>query len=354
MIMGRAETALAKTADDQESFQDLLEILKASERSAELIRQLLAFARKQVANPRILNLNDTIGAMLKMLRRVIGEDIELVWHPGSGLKAVRMDPSQVDQVLVNLLVNARDAISGVGRVIIETGNCTLSEAQGVQAAGLPGGEYVQLAVSDTGSGMDRETLSHLFEPFFTTKEVGKGTGLGLATIFGITKQNQGGITVSSEPGKGSTFTIYLPCTAVEIEEMMPPVEKTGKASRGSETILLVEDEEALLQLGVDTLGDLGYFVLAANTPIEALRLVDEYDGEIQLLITDVVMPEMNGKELAHQILSRQPKVKCLFMSGYTADIIAENGVLEDGVFFIQKPFPLKDLAEQVRQALGKP
>lgn len=352
VIMGHAETALVKTTPHQAGYQDLQEIFKAAQRSADLTRQLLAFARKQTIRPMVLNLNDTVASMLKMLKRMIGEDIELIWRPGVELKPVKIDPSQVDQLLANLLVNARDAFSGEGQIMIETSNVTLNEADFAQYAGLVAGEYALLTVSDTGSGMDQETLSHLFEPFFTTKEVGKGTGLGLATVFGIVKQNNGNIYAASQPGKGTTFKIYLPSYDVEVLPASP-VERSETRLEGTETILMVEDEEMLLELGQEALDKLGYVILAANTPAEALRIAQEYDGVIHLLITDVVMPGMNGKKLAEQLNLLQPGIKCLFMSGYTTDIIGDHGVLGEDVFFIQKPFLLTDLAAKARQVLEK-
>jgi CheY-like chemotaxis protein len=290
--------------------------------------------------------------MLKMLKRMIGEGIELIWRPGSELKPVKIDPSQVDQLLANLLVNARDALSGEGQIMIETSNVTLNEADCAQYAGLFAGEYTLLTVSDTGSGMDQETLSRLFEPFYTTKEVGKGTGLGLATVFGIVKQNNGNIYVASQPGKGTTFKIYLPGYDVKVLPASP-VERSETRPGGAETILMVEDEETLLELGQEALVKLGYVILAATKPAEALRIAQEYDGAIHLLITDVVMPGMNGKKLAEQINLLQPGIKCLFMSGYSSEIIGDQGVLGKDVFFIQKPFLWKDLAAKVRQVLEK-
>ncbi len=350
VIMGHAETALATIAPDQSGYQDLLEILTASERSADLIRQLLTFSRKQIISPRILNINDSISNLLKMLKRLIGEDIELVWQPGSDLKPVLIDPSQLDQVLINLMVNARDAIPGVGKIAIKTGSVLVDERDVSQFKGMDSGQYLLLTVSDNGCGMDDATLSHLFEPFFTTKEVGKGTGLGLATIFGIIKQNNGNIYVSSKPGEGTTFNIYLPVCDAEVVPDHPHQEEVAPR-RGSEKILMVEDEEALLQLGVDALEDSGYTVLAANTPEEALRLMQEHSVSVDLIITDVVMPKMNGKELVKQIRLLHPGIKCLFMSGYTADIIADQGVLDKDIFFIQKPFSLNSLTVMARQVL---
>jgi CheY-like chemotaxis protein len=285
-----------------------------------------------------------------MLRRLIGEDIELVWIPGADLWPVKIDPSQIDQLLVNLCVNARDAITGVGKVIIETENTTFDGAYCNVHPGFIRGEYVMLAVSDDGCGMNKDVLDHLFEPFFTTKELGKGTGLGLSTVYGIVKQNEGFINVYSEPGWGTAFKIYLPRFVGEAVESM--AESTAETPKGrGETVLLVEDEALILDVGRAMLERLGYTVLTANTPGEALRQAKAHASEIQLLITDVVMPEMNGRGMAKLIRDTKPGLKCLFTSGYTANVIAHRGVLEEGVNFLQKPFSMEDLASKVRQAL---
>jgi PAS domain S-box-containing protein len=352
VILGHAELALMKADPAQPLHADLVEIQKAAQRSADLTRQLLAFARKQIVAPRILELNDTVAGMLKMLQRLIGEDIDLAWLPGAKLWPVKMDSSQIDQVLANLCVNARDAIDGVGKVTIETDNIAFDEAYCADHAGFVSGEYVMLAVSDDGRGMEKEVLEHLFEPFFTTKGVGEGTGLGLATVYGIVKQNQGFINVYSEPGTETTFRIYLPrhvgkAAQARLEGPAEPV------SSGQETVLLVEDESAILNMGRKMLEKLGYLVVTAGTPGEAIRLAEEHAGEIHLLRTDVVMPEMNGRDLARRLLSLYPDLKRLFMSGYTANVIAHRGVLEEGVHFIQKPFSMKDLGFKVREALER-
>jgi CheY-like chemotaxis protein len=288
--------------------------------------------------------------MLKMLRRLIGEDIDLAWMPGKNLWPVKMDPSQIDQILANLSVNARDAIEGVGKITIETLDITFDEAYCAAHTDFTPGEYVLLAVSDDGCGMDKETQSKLFEPFFTTKAVGEGTGLGLATVFGAVKQNNGFINVYSEPGHGTTFKIYLPRHMGKAEQ----IQAKGLASpaeRGHETILLVEDEQAILEMTTMMLKHLGYRVLAASTPCEAIRLAEQHAGELHLLMTDVVMPEMNGRDLARRLLSLYPDIKRLFMSGYTANVIAHHGVLEEGVHFIQKPFSMMNLADKLRETL---
>ncbi|MEW6519816.1 MAG: PAS domain S-box protein [Thermodesulfobacteriota bacterium] len=350
VILGFAEMALDQLDQSQPLFEHLQAIRNAAVRSAELTRQLLAFARKQTAVPRVLDLNETVEGMLKMLRRLIGEDINLVWLPDSNLWPVKMDPSQIDQILANLCVNARDAIAAVGKVIIETSRVTFDEAYCAERPGFIPGDFVMLAVSDDGQGMDRETLDKIFEPFFTTKGVGQGTGLGLATVYGIVKQNNGFINVYSEPGRGSTFKIYLPRHAAATGQMRQE-SQAAPAAPGHETILLVEDEAAILEITRLMLEKLGYQVLTASTPGEAIRLAREHAGEIHLLITDVVMPEMNGPELAAKLLSLYPGLRSLFMSGYTGNVIAHHGILGDGINFIQKPFLKKTLAAKVREVL---
>ncbi len=351
VILGHAELALEQVDPDQPLHADLAEIRKAALRSADLTRQLLAFARKQTVAPTVLDLNDTVSGMLTMLHRLIGENIDVAWQPAADLWPVKVDPSQIDQILANLCLNARDAIAGVGTLTIETGNRTFDERDCGAIDGCDPGDYVLLALSDNGGGMDKETLALLFEPFFTTKVLGKGTGLGLATVYGIVKQNHGFITVDSELNQGTTFKIYLPRHA----GITAHARSEGDAHplpRGRETILLVEDEPAILTMTKTMLEHQGYAVLAANTPGAAIRLAREHAGEIHLLVTDVVMPEMNGRDLAQHLLSEYPHLRRLFMSGYTADVIAPHGVLDDGVHFIQKPFTRKDLARKVREALG--
>ncbi len=350
VIIGRAEMALEHDVPTDKLKHNLDEILKAGLRSADLTRQLLGFARKQTAIPKILDLNDTISGMLKMLRRLIGEDIDLSWQPGLDLWKVKIDPSQVDQILANLVVNARDAISGVGAITMRTENVVIDDSKRAKTPEFIPGQYVLLTVGDTGTGMSREVCEKIFEPFFTTKEVGKGTGLGLSTVYGIVKQNDGFIYAASEPGKGTTFKVYLPRSEAETAHV-PPEEAAGKRPAGTETILLVEDDKAILNLSKMILENLGYTVLAARTPGHAIRLAEEHPGDIHLLITDVVMPEMNGRELAEKLSAIRPDLKCLYMSGYTADVIAHRGILDEGLNFIQKPFRSDDLAVRVRQVL---
>jgi CheY-like chemotaxis protein len=287
--------------------------------------------------------------MLAMLKRLIGEDINLTWLPGAGLWKVKADPSQIDQIMANLCVNARDAIVGGGTIIVETLNCTFDAAYCANHAGFVPGDYVRVSVADNGCGMDKATLSKIFEPFFTTKGIGKGTGLGLATVYGIVKQNRGSVNVYSEPGQGTVLTVYLPKDsgdAVSREAQQPKF-----IMGGSETILVVEDESAILEMATDMLQHLGYTVLSAISPSEALKKCGMHSGKVDVLMTDVIMPEMNGRELAQRLLVNQPWIKCLFMSGYTADIIGQQGVLDEGIHFIQKPFSHSLLAAKVREVL---
>jgi PAS domain S-box-containing protein len=350
VILGNVELVLDRIGPDDSLHADLEEIRKAAQRSADLTRQLLAFARKQTIAPKVLDLNKTVEGMLKMLRRIIGEDIALDWKPGQGLWPVKMDPAQIDQMLTNLCVNARDAIAGVGKITVETRNTALDEEYCAQQTGFTPGEYVMLIVNDDGCGMDSKTLLLLFEPFFTTKEMGKGTGLGLATVYGAVKQNNGFINVYSEPGHGTIFNIYLPRHTAQPGPLSKkvPVQAT---ERGHEIILLVEDEPAILKMTTIMLQRQGYTVLASSCPDEAIRLASEHAGWIDLIMTDVIMPKMNGRDLAKTISSTCPSLKRLFMSGYTADIIAQHGVLDEGEHFIQKPFSLKDLGVKLREVL---
>ncbi len=350
VILGFTEMALDLVGPSKPVQKCLEEVRKAAEHSTKLVQQLLAFARKQIIAPVVLDLNDTVTGMLKMLQRLIGEDIHIVWQPGPNLWAACMDPGQIDQILANLCVNARDAITGVGKLTIETANHVFDADYCARHAGFKPGDFVMMAVSDNGCGMDQQTLANLFEPFFTTKEVGQGTGLGLSTVYGIVKQNNGFINVYSEPDQGSCFKIYLPRHSAEVESTAKLV--PDRIVRGSETILLVEDEPSLLNMATAMLDMWGYQILAANTPGEALRLAREHTGHIDLLMTDVIMPEMNGRELARELKSRHPALKCLFMSGYTANVIAHHGVLDGGVHFVQKPFGMKELSAKVREALA--
>ncbi|MBI5380776.1 MAG: response regulator [Opitutae bacterium] len=326
------------------------EIQKAAQRSADLTRQLLAFARKQTVSPQVVDLNAAVFGTLKLLQRLIGESIQLVWVPGRDLWAIKIDPSQIDQILANLTVNARDAIAGAGQISITTGNVVIDRDQTEANPDAVLGDFVQLVVSDTGHGMDRETHAHLFEPFYTTKGVGEGTGLGLATVYGIVKQNGGFINVNSAPGRGTEIKIYLPrCGDAPASASTATV---APSLRGTETVLLVEDEAQILQLGRRILERNGYTVLSARQPAEALQIVAQHTAPIHLLITDVVMPQMNGRELQERLVAMKPGLRCLFMSGYTADVIAHQGVLTEGINFIQKPFSNESLCRAVREILG--
>ena len=350
VILGYTELALDGTPPDQPLYAGLLEIRKATERSANLTRQLLAFARKQTIAPRMMDMNETVEGMLKMLRRVIGEQVELEWRPGKSLGPVKMDPTQVDQILVNLCVNARDAIGERGGIVIETGSAVLDAAACAGREDVMPGDFVKLTVSDNGCGMTAETMAHIFEPFFTTKGVGEGTGLGLATVHGIARQNKGLIEVRSELGKGTTFDVYLPRHAEQAE---PAVEKPEEKPMvpGSATILLVEDEPAILNMVRSLLERQKYNVLSTSSPIEAIRIAGDHPGQIDLLMTDMVMPEMSGRDLASNLPSLQPGMRCLFMSGHSDEMLTRHGILDAGVHFIQKPFTMKGLAAKVVEVL---
>lgn len=353
VILGNASLGLGEIAPNHPVHEYLEEIQTSATRSADLTRQLLAFASRQTVKPRVIDLNDTIAGMLKMLHRLIGEDIQLAWIPGSDLGPVKMDPSQIDQILANLAVNARDAIRGVGTVTIETSGLLCQDEKTQQRFGnCRMGEYVLLTVRDTGRGMDEETKAHIFEPFYTTKESGKGVGLGLATVFGIVKQNHGFIEVKSAPGEGSTFTIGLPKSERPMQQECVDPAVTPRQG-GHETLLLVEDEQSILRLGQEALQRLGYRILTADNPTRALDLARHHNGDIHLLITDVVMPDMNGRELAQLLSALIPGLQCLFMSGYTADIIARRGVLDERVHFLQKPFTVDALASKIRAILNE-
>lgn len=350
VIIGYAELALFKVDEAQPLYSDLQEIIKAAKRSADITRQLLTFARKQTIIPVVLDLNQAVEGMIKMLSRLIGEDIDLIWIPDASPCPVKMDPVQVDQILANLCVNARDSITDVGKVTIETSNTVFDEKYCSDHFGFVKGEYVMLAISDNGCGMDNETIGQIFEPFFTSKGVGQGTGLGLSMVHGIVKQNNGFINVYSEPGKGTTFRVYLPRdTGQSVVKLQ---EKVAQYPMGhGETVLVVEDEPELLALEKKILEKLEYRVLTAGTPGEAIRLAEEQAGKIQLLITDIIMPDMNGKALAERLQTLCPGMKIMFMSGYTANMIAHQGVLDEGVNFIQKPFAMHDLAVKVSESL---
>ena len=351
VIIGNTEMAMRTVSRSEPVYRLLQDVFSAGIRSADLTRQLLAFARRQTVIPKVLDLNDTISGTLKMLQRLIGENIDLGWHPGHKLWKVKIDPSQVDQILANLTVNARDAVGKTGKIKIETSNMICDESFCADLPESIPGEYVMLAVSDDGCGMNKEILLKIFEPFFTTKKEGQGTGLGLATVYGIVKQNGGFVNVESEPGQGTIFRIYLPRHGDKRNDTHED-EEEPEVQGGTETVLIVEDEEPVLKLSQAMLEVLGYTVLAANGKDQALEIARNYPEKIHLLLTDVVMPDMNGKELADRIQKVKPELKCLYMSGYTSDIIARQGILEEGVKFISKPFSVQDLATKIREVLG--
>ncbi|MBT3387904.1 MAG: PAS domain S-box protein [Desulfobacula sp.] len=352
VIMGYTELAMTEVEDPTGRLQaDLNQVLKAGRRATDITRQLLAFARKQTIAPLSLDLNENVETMLKMLRRLIGEDIDLAWLPGKNLWPVKMDPSQIDQILANLCVNARDAIEGVGKITIQTGTRILDTSFCADHTGFVPGKFVLLAIRDNGCGMDKEILNNIFEPFFTTKAIDKGTGLGLATVYGIVQQNKGFINVESEFGKGTTVNIYLPRHKSKAVEVQEEISKKIPQARG-ETILLVEDDLPILKLTEKILKGLGYEVLVANTPKKAIKIAREHKGNVHLLVTDVIMPEMNGLELSKQLKPFYSEIKCMFMSGYTADAIEHHGVLDEGTHFLKKPFSSKELAIIVRKAIG--
>ena len=353
VILGYAELSLAQAAPGSTMHDNLGEILDAARRSAAITRQLLAFARKQTMEPQVLDLNATVEGMLKILQRLIGEDLQLRWLPGDDLWPVHLDPSQVDQLLANLCINARDAIAHGGTILIETENCTLDDDYCRHHAGCHSGDHVRLAVSDTGCGMDAQTMGKIFEPFFTTKSPGLGTGLGLSTVYGIVTQNGGMIDVSSEVGKGTTFSIYLPRHKGG-EDKKEVLGETAQGEGGAETILIVEDEAAILRLAARILGEAGYRVYTATNPSQAAQLAAAIDGPLHLLLADVIMPEMNGRELERLLRPLRPQMKSLFMSGYPAGYIGERGILADGVNFLQKPFTAESLIGKVRQLLATP
>jgi PAS domain S-box-containing protein len=327
------------------------EILLAGHRAAALTRQLLAFSRKQVAEPRVISLNDVVADARKMLSRLIGDDVEIITHLDADLGSVVADSSQMNQVLMNLAINARDAMPDGGRIIMETMNADLDECYAAQHAGMEAGPYVLLSITDTGAGMTQEVVQHIFDPFFTTKAIGAGTGLGLSTVYGIVKQAGGWIWVYSEPGKGSTFKVYLPRAAAAPEPLTEPV-LAAETLRGSETVLVVEDQPEVRKLTLAMLESQGYRLLEAASGSEALSLSERYREPIHLLITDVAMPGMTGKELATRLVTLRPSLRTLYTSGYTANAIAHEGVLDAGVAYLPKPFSAAQLAAKVREVLS--
>jgi len=350
-IKGCSEILLQECDAQDPRREEAEEIQKAAERATSLTRQLLAFGRRQILQPQVLDLKKVVTNMNKMLQRVIGEDIQLLTVLEPKLRPVKVDPGQIEQVIMNLAVNARDAMPRGGRLTIETANVFLDEDYAQRHVSVKPGSYVMLAVSDNGCGMDQETQSHLFEPFFTTKEKGKGTGLGLSTVYGIVKQSGGNIWAYSELGRGTTFKIYLPMVTQAVKEKYARPERRRISARGAETILLVEDEKAVRMMIRKTLQSKGYTVLEAQHGQEALSICEDYSGPIHLMVTDVVMPLMSGKELAEQLAPQRPEMKVLYMSGYPDNSIVQHGVLEPGTEFLQKPFTLNTLEAKVREIL---
>ncbi|GAB4267577.1 MAG: hypothetical protein Kow0029_02130 [Candidatus Rifleibacteriota bacterium] len=350
VILGHAEMALLETNDNDLFRVDLENIIAAARRSAELTQQLLAFARKQTNVPQIFDLKESVGQLLKMLKRLIGENIDLVFNASEHAAIVKMDPTQIDQILINLVLNAKEAIDGSGKIVIKT---EISEVKDKNdfIDFLQPGHYCVLSVSDDGCGMTKEVQEQIFEPFFTTRPEGKGTGLGLATVYGIVKQNKGDIRVYSEPGRGTTFKVYLPLV-IEAEAGEALLKKEKEELRiGNETILLIEDDALLLRLTNSMLARLGYNVLTAHSPEAALKIVDDYQDNIDMVLTDVVMPGMNGRELFGLISKKRPALKCLYISGYPADVLSSQDSLLHDYVLLEKPFNLLKLSKKLRQIL---
>jgi len=350
VVLGHTEILEDYAGRDSRLRQSVEAIHNATKRASSLTMQLLAFSRKQVVEPKILDLNASVREIEKLLHRVIGEDIQLIIRLQPDLGAMQIDPGQLDQILMNLVVNARDAMPNGGKLILETSDVTLEEPYVGQHLGAATGSFVLLSISDTGCGMDQETLSHIFEPFFTTKEKGKGTGLGLSTVYGIVKQCGGYVMAYSELSRGTTFKIYFPrCSGVP--EALRPPDWRAEVPGGKETVLLVEDETALRELTCGLLERAGYTVLEAANVEDAIQLSENAECKIDLLLTDVVMPGMDGHELSHYLTSRSPALKVLYMSGYTDDVIVHRGVLDRGTTLLQKPFGRSALLGKVREVL---
>jgi CheY-like chemotaxis protein len=351
VITGYSELLQLSLSPEDPRHKQAAEIGKAGMRAASLTRQLLAFSRKQVTQPVVLDLNSVVTDIDKMLRRLIGEDIDLAIVRDSKLNNVRVDRGHMEQVLMNLAVNARDAMPQGGKLLIETKNTKLDDSYLSLHPFAKPGKYVAISVSDTGCGMDKEVQSHIFEPFFTTKEVGKGTGLGLSMVYGIVKQSEGHISVYSEPGKGTTFRIYLP--TVEAKSASPATVEPRPVLHGSETVLLVEDEVALRELARGFLQSHGYTVLEAGDGSAAIQLINQHEGTVHLLLTDLIMPGMSGRELAETLTSSRPTLKVIYMSGYTHDLITQHGVLDNSTELVEKPFSVESLLAKVRTVLDE-
>ena len=351
-IRGYSELIESSLAPDDPRARDVKAILKAAESCSQLTSQLLAFSRKQTIEPRIVDINQRMNRSQKILLRLIEEDIELRLVSAEDLWRTKVDPGQLDQILINLVINARDAMPNGGNLTIETANVSIDEEFCRNHIGAVPGEFVMLAVSDDGYGMEKEVLDNIFEPFFTTKEMGKGTGLGLSTVYGIIKQHGGFIHADSEPGEGTSVRIYLPRVRGEVEEIVEPDKKT--VVPGKETVLLAEDQEMVRTLTRKMLENNGYRVLEAESGSDAYRMFKKYAEEIHLLLTDVEMPEMNGKELYERVVSIKPDIRVLYMSGYPDDIIAHRGVLDEDTALIEKPFDIKKLLRKVREVLDAP
>jgi two-component system cell cycle sensor histidine kinase/response regulator CckA len=351
VILGQSEILLERS-QDKGMIRGLEMIRESARRGATLTRQLLAFGRRQVLEPKVLNLNSVLADIEKLLQRVIGEDIELNFQTHAKIGSVKADPGQLEQVVVNLATNARDAMPSGGKLTFATANVDLDEACADRRVVVRPGRYVQLVVSDTGCGMDKETQSHIFEPFFTTKEQGKGTGLVLATVYGIVKQSGGYIWVESEPGRGTAFKIYLPMVQAAAESPQY-VERSQALSRGPETILVVEDDASLREVTCEFLRSSGYVVISAGSPEEALHLAERHDGPIDFLLTDVILPKMNGRELATRLSETRPAMKVLYVSGYTDGVVRDgvHGALEEGLEFLQKPCTRRALTWKIREIL---
>ncbi|MGO9567735.1 MAG: ATP-binding protein [Desulfomonilaceae bacterium] len=349
-VLGYSSMLLHESQQDDARHEKLIHIAHAAERAAGLTRQLLAFSRKQVLDVNILRIDRVITAMEEMLNRLIGEDIELRTVHSSSLGLVNADPGQIEQILMNLVVNARDAMPNGGKITIETSNVLLDEEYAKAHPDVEAGSYVMFAVSDSGQGIESETMTLIFDPFFTTKEKGVGTGLGLATVYGIVKQHRGHVGVSSEVGRGTTFQVYLP-RVLDQSETVHETQSAEAKPQGKETVLVVEDDEIVRNLAAEVLDTLGYSTLSARDPERALAISRSHEGPIHLLLTDVVLPQMDGRSLFKSLSASRPEMKVLYISGYTEDFIVHHGVLDLGVQFLAKPFTVDALATRIRRIL---